>query len=295
MRAPGPIGILSPMRSLSTLLVGLLAVAAPAAAQGSSRADLAMASAQGTGWDAVGFARFYDAARAGLGAAVVRPPQARFAPAAASARAAEVNLFIGPQPAPRRLIVPKPVATPEYQRTFQLLLHSPEVTDRYDELILKYAQLYHLDARFLKSIIAAESEFGFRALSPRGARGLMQVMPMTAEEFGIPRDRLNEPEFNIAAGAAYIARLFQAAWRKYKLKGVRFHDAPMWLKQRIIAAYNAGPKFLFRDGGWYKQTRDYVRKVLLFYDSSVTDFRRPASTLSAGPKLAASPSSGTLY
>jgi soluble lytic murein transglycosylase-like protein len=174
-------------------------------------------------------------------------------------------------------------------------LASPEVTDRYDELILKYAELYHLDARLLKSIIAAESEFAFRVVSPRGAQGLMQVMPRTAAEFGIPPDRLYEPEFNIAAGAAYVAELFRIAWRRFKLKGVRYRDAPLWLKQRIIAAYNAGPRFLFRDGGWYRQTRDYVRKVLLFYDSAVTDFRRPASTLSVGPRLAASPSAGTLY
>jgi len=280
------------MRLAAFLTAALLCQTARA--QG-SRSDLAMAGAQGVGWDAVGFSRFYDAARTGLGSAVVRPPQARFEPAAAAARATEVNLFVGPRTAARPLIVPTPVASPEYQRTFRLLLKSPEITDRYDELILKYAELYHLDARLLKSIISAESEFAFRAVSPRGARGLMQIMPRTAEEFGIPRDRLYEPEFNIAAGAAYVATLFQAAWRKFKLKGVRYSAAPLWLKQRIIAAYNAGPKCLWRDGGWHKQTRDYVRKVLLFYNSSVTDFRRPGSTLSAGPRLAASPSSGTLY
>jgi soluble lytic murein transglycosylase-like protein len=122
----------------------------------------------------------------------------------------------------------------------------------------------------------------------------MQVMPRTAEEMGIPRERLAEPEFNIAAGAAYVAHLFQAAWRKYKLKGVRYHEAPLWLKQRIIAAYNAGPKFLFRHGGWFRQTRDYVRKVLLFYHSPVTDFRRGGSSLERGPLLPVSASGGAL-
>lgn len=288
------------MRSCCVLAVCVLAIAlqsslAPDVSAQGSRSDLAMAGVQGAGWDAVGFSRFYDAARHGLGSAVVRPPEARFDQAAAPARGTEVELFVGPRPPSRPLIVPNPTATPEYRHTFQILLASPEITDRYDEMILKYAELYHLDARLLKSIVAAESEFGFRALSPRGAQGLMQVMPKTAEEFGIPANRLYEPEFNIAAGAAYVARLFQAAFRKYKLKGVRFRDAPLWLKQRIVAAYNAGPRFLFRDRGWYKQTRDYVRKVLLFYNSSVTDFRRPATTLSEGPRLIARPASGTLY
>ena len=275
------------------LLVLALLVPGAACAQGSARGDLAMAGAQARGWDTVGFMRLYDAARLPAGAAAVQAPEI--------ARPSEVSFLVGPDLGIRpkhktdlRLIVPIPNETPEYRRTFEILLAHPEVTDRYDEIILKYAEFYHLDARFLKSIIAAESEFAFGAFSPKGARGLMQVMPATAEEMGIPRERLAEPEFNIAAGAAYIAHLFQAAWRKYKLKGVRYHEAPLWLKQRIIAAYNAGPKFLFRHGGWYKQTRDYVKKVLLFYHSRVTDFRRPTQ-LNAGPQLPVRPASGALY
>ncbi|MDE2292955.1 MAG: transglycosylase SLT domain-containing protein, partial [Elusimicrobia bacterium] len=223
------------------------------------------------------------------------PPQARFAPAAASARAAEVNLFIGPQPAPRRLIVPKPVATPEYQRTFQLLLHSPEVTDRYDELILKYAQLYHLDARFLKSIMAAESEFDPAAHSPAGARGLMQVMPVTSASVGVPPSRLYDPEYAIKAGAAYFQVLFKTAWRLFHLKGVRYTDVPHWVMQRVIAAYHAGPKFLTRSH-WYRSTRAYVRKVVLFYNSKVTDFRRPVRSAHELPTFSdAVAPSGTFY
>lgn len=283
------------MRKMSLAAVSVLVLAASARAQGSAKGELAMAG--GTGWDAAGFNRLYDAARAGL-PGVVRMPEERFGQAAARSEvkfAVGPDTFVGPRPPSRPLVVPAPVATPQYRHTFEVLLSKPEVTDRYDELILKYAQAYHLDARLLKAVIAAESEFLTAAVSPKGAHGLMQVMPRTAEEMGIPRSRLHEPEFNIAAGAAYIAHLFERAFKKYKLKGVRFHEAPLWLKQRIIAAYNAGPKFLFRDGGWYKQTRDYVRKVLLFYNSRVTDFRRGASSLDSGPRLSVSASTGTLY
>lgn len=279
-----------------TLGAALVAVLGGLAqAQGSAKADLAMAAVQAPGWDTAGFMRLYDAARTPSAAAAIRAPEI--------ARPSEVAFSVGPAPAPARagavtdlrLVVPPPAETPEYRRTFAILMAHPQQTDRYDEIILKYAEFYHLDARLLKSIIAAESEFAFGAFSPRGARGLMQVMPRTAEEMGIPRERLAEPEFNIAAGAAYVANLFKAAFRKYKLKGVRFHDAPMWLKQRIIAAYNAGPRFLFRHGGWYKQTRDYVKKVLLYYHSPVTDFRRAGPSQDRGPRVNAAASSGTLY
>ncbi|MBI4678982.1 MAG: lytic transglycosylase domain-containing protein [Elusimicrobia bacterium] len=174
--------------------------------------------------------------------------------------------------APASLVIPAPHATPAYRHTFRVLAAHPEVTDRYDALILKHARLHGLDARLVKSIIAAESEFSSSAVSPRGARGLMQVMPATAEEMGVPRRGLSDPEANIRAGAAYLDLLFRAAWLKYKLKGVPYAAAPPWLRQRVIASYNAGPRSL-TNRRWRGQTRDYVRKVLLFYESPVTEPR----------------------
>jgi len=173
---------------------------------------------------------------------------------------------------PRTAVISTPKPTSAYLRTFQALRSHPEVTDRYDDLILKYARAYELEPRLLKAIIAAESEFAPGAVSPRGARGLMQVMPATAEELGVPRGRLHDPEFGIRAGAGYLALLFKAGFRRYGLKGVAFKDSPTWLKQRVIAAYNAGPRHLFHNR-WRRPTRSYVRKVFLFYYSGVTDFR----------------------
>lgn len=228
------------------------------------------------GFDAAGFLRFYDAAKAGLGPQTVhRVPR----------RPAQ-------QPA---LVVPDPVPTPEYRWTFKRMLARTDVTDRYDELIIKYSQKHKLDARFVKAIIAAESEFRTRARSPRGAKGLMQVMPKTAENFGVDGHKLHEAEANIAAGTAYLAYLYSKAWEKNKLKGVRYHEAPIWLQQRIIAAYNAGPRAMYKNGGWLPQTQNYVRKVLLFYHSSVTDFRRVAQKSVDGPGVAPRASAGTLY
>jgi soluble lytic murein transglycosylase-like protein len=160
-----------------------------------------------------------------------------------------------------------------YQRTFRILSSRPELTDRYDEVILKYSRQYQIDPRLLKAIMAAESEFYRRALSPAGARGLMQVMPSTAEEMGVPREYLYDPEYNIRAGASYLAHLFERAVRKFRLRDTNFMHAPLWLVQRVLAAYHAGPRFLTADR-WYRQTRNYIRKVLLFHRSKVSDFQR---------------------
>jgi soluble lytic murein transglycosylase-like protein len=193
------------------------------------------------------------------------------------------------------LVVPVPVETPAYRRTFKVLLAQPDKTDRYDELIIKYARLYHLDARFLKSIMAAESEFDAKAVSPSGARGLMQVMPLTAAQMGVAARDLNDPESGIKAGASYIQQLFKTAWRLFHLQGVRYTDVPHWVMQRVIAAYHAGPKFLTRSH-WFSSTRSYVRKVVLYYHSKVTDLRRPAGVTRGLPSFAeAVAPGGTLY
>jgi soluble lytic murein transglycosylase-like protein len=182
---------------------------------------------------------------------------------------------------PRSLVIPKPKPTPAYKHTFNVLLKRPEITDRFDTLILEASQRHGLDPRLVKAVIAAESEFSPQALSPKGARGLMQVLPSTAEELGVPGSKLHDPEHGIRAGTAYLALLYRAAWKKYRLKGVGYKEAPLWVTERIIASYNAGPRALTRNS-FVSQTRNYVRKVLLFYGSDVTEFRR-------APQLAARP------
>ena len=175
----------------------------------------------------------------------------------------------------QELVVPIPKETPAYRRTFRAMLANPDKTDRWDELILRYARIYHLDSRLMKSIMAAESEFDPAAVSPSGARGLMQVMPDTAQGVGVTAAKLNKPASGVKAGAAYLQVLFQAAWKIFHLKGVRYTDAPLWVVQRVIAAYHAGPKFLTRLD-LHPTTRSYVRKVVHFYGSKVTDLRRPS-------------------
>ena len=268
--------------------------------RGSAR--VALASVQGPGLDFARLSHLFDAAR--MRVAAVLAPRAPGAWNAQRAAQGRVRLVIGPDAAapslkervaPPTPVLPAPVVpTNAYRRTFSILLSRPEVTDAHDAIIMRHAQAYGLDPRLLKAIVAAESEFVFSAVSPKGARGLMQVMPRTAHEMGVDPTRLHDPEFNIRAGAAYLAHLFARAFKQYKLKGVRFHNAPLWLKQRVVAAYNAGPRFL-SSNRWFRETREHVKKVILFYQSRVTEFRRAPEGLAALPALPVAPLQGTLY
>jgi soluble lytic murein transglycosylase-like protein len=167
--------------------------------------------------------------------------------------------------------VPKAPQTSD-TRIIRRLMAKPKKISGYDALIRSNAARHGLDPRLVKAVIAAESEFTARAKSPTGALGLMQLMPDTANEVGVSSKLLFDPASNIRAGTAYLAHLFARAWKRYHLKGVSYSRAPQWVLQRIIAAYNAGPRFLTQRR-LYQETRQYIRKVLIFYRSALTDLR----------------------
>jgi soluble lytic murein transglycosylase-like protein len=125
--------------------------------------------------------------------------------------------------------------------------------DEVHALIGDAARKHKLPPEFVKSIIAAESAFQSNAVSPKGALGLMQVMPETAQEMGLDA---TDPEQNVEAGTKYLAALS----RRYQKK------TRNWLKH-TIAAYNAGPGNVDRYRGVppFKETRAYVTRVLGFY------------------------------
>jgi|GEM_PF-5394133 len=165
--------------------------------------------------------------------------------------------------------------------------------DLYDGIIVEHSRRNGLDPRLVKSIIAVESGFTSRCVSPSGAIGLMQVMPATGEEMGVPRDALRDPEANIRAGTDYLTTLFREAWRRFGLEGMDYSAAPLPVRRRIIAAYHGGPRMLAR-AAWPEATRDYVGKVLLLAGTEPAALRLPpapkarpaASTRSrSGPEL----------
>jgi len=127
----------------------------------------------------------------------------------------------------------------------------PEVKKPVDPhaLIRAAAKKHRVPTTFVKSIVAAESNFNCDAISPKGAIGLMQLMPATAEEYGADP---KIPEQNIDAGTQYLRVLMD----KYS----RHRNS----LARVIAAYNAGPGSVDRYRGVppFRETRAYVARVL---------------------------------
>lgn len=118
-------------------------------------------------------------------------------------------------------------------------------------LIALSAAKHNVPAPFVRSIIAAESGFNSEAISPKGAIGLMQLMPETAKEYGADP---TQPDQNVDAGTHYLRFLMD-----------RYHSGKN-STQRVIAAYNAGPGMVDKYRGIppFRETRGYVVRVLGF-------------------------------
>jgi soluble lytic murein transglycosylase-like protein len=146
--------------------------------------------------------------------------------------------------------------------------------DLYDGIIIEHSRRNGLDPRLVKSIIVVESQFSSQCVSPSGAIGLMQLMPATGEEMGVPRDALRDPEANIRAGTTYLRTLFRQAWKRSGLEGMDYAAAPLAVRRRIIAAYHGGPRMLALVA-WPEVTRDYVANVLLSAGAKPTALHLP--------------------
>jgi soluble lytic murein transglycosylase-like protein len=128
----------------------------------------------------------------------------------------------------------------------------------YDLLIHATALKYKVPPALVKAVIAAESAFDPLAVSHRGAQGLMQLMPDTAAGLGV--ENPFEPRENVRGGVNYLKEMLD-----------RFGDV-----RSAVAAYNAGPAAVDRYGGIppYRETRDYVDRVLTYYRHYYGDFAR---------------------
>lgn len=188
-------------------------------------------------------------ARAATSPRVTVPEAARQLALALAARAPAP----APAPAPALFARPRspvaPLATP--------------LARRWGPLVERVAREEGLDPRVVHAVVAAESAYDPAAISPKRASGLMQLMPATAERFGLPRERIFEPEANLRAGARYLKWLL-----------ARF-DRDLTL---AIAGYNAGEGAVERHGRRvppFAETQTYVRRVARFLG------RSPAPALAA--------------
>lgn len=161
---------------------------------------------------------------------------------------------------PARADTPRAVAVPTLQPR---LLAFFEVSPGYKRVKLQMreaAQLHRVDFELLQALIATESGFDANAVSPRGAVGLMQVMPPTAEQYGVVGDarqpiekRLTDPRINLQAGTRYLRHLLDLFDNRLEL---------------ALAAYNAGVSAVQRAGQQVpniRETQNYVRTVTQLY------------------------------
>jgi len=119
-----------------------------------------------------------------------------------------------------------------------------------EALIRKYAQIYGVDPSLVRAVMRHESGFKTTAVSPKGAQGLMQLMPGTAALMGVKNPF--DPEQNIAGGVGYLRHCLD-----------RFqHNVPL-----AVAAYNAGPESVARCGAIppYQETQVFVNNVMGAY------------------------------
>jgi soluble lytic murein transglycosylase len=120
----------------------------------------------------------------------------------------------------------------------------------YEELIFDKSVLFGVDPALVKAIVKVESDFDPDAVSPAGARGLMQLMPETARFLGV-RD-IDDPEDNVEGGVRYLSRLLDRFESRLPL---------------VVAAYNAGETAVIKYGAVppYSETREFVRRVLHYH------------------------------
>ena len=147
---------------------------------------------------------------------------------------------------------PNPLANHASLTTATALATRPSSTRNLNDVVNSVSSQYHLDPDLVASVIRAESGFNPHAVSPKGARGLMQLMPKTASQLGVPN--AFDPQSNVQGGTRYLRELME----RYNFDIVK-----------ALAAYNAGPQRVeqYRGVPPYYETRAYVARI-------VRDFNR---------------------
>lgn len=151
------------------------------------------------------------------------------------------------------------ISTPTCDRYPKHILNKK--ASKYIESITESASDYHVSPHLITAIITVESCFRQRVRSPKGAAGLMQLMPATAKRFGTSRKKRYNSKYNIRAGTRYL---------KFLLK--RYHGNIAL----TAAAYNAGEGAVAHYNGIppYQETQQYVRKVLAVY-KKLANYKKP--------------------
>jgi len=141
----------------------------------------------------------------------------------------------------------------------------PPLTDKtpFEKLIRAAAARYGMDADLIHCVVAVESNFNPKAVSPKKASGLMQLLPQTAAHYGVKN--IFDPEENVNAGTRYLKELV-----------AKYHDLTL-----ALAAYNAGPERVDQYGRRvppYLETMKYVQRIAKSYAKLKADPAAPKPT-----------------
>ena len=138
-------------------------------------------------------------------------------------------------------------------REKRILFRSDIDVSKFDQIIISTSNKHKMDPALIKAVIKAESNFNHQAISPVGAQGLMQLMPATASQLQV--EDAFHPEKNIEGGVRYLRYLLNLYRGNLTL---------------ALAAYNAGEgtvaKYNYQVPP-YRETRNYIKRVLSFYKS----------------------------
>jgi Transglycosylase SLT domain len=145
---------------------------------------------------------------------------------------------------------------------------------RLDSLIRQNGSKYGVDPLLIFLVMEQESHFNSRAVSPKGARGLMQLMPGTAARFGVRKP--HDPAQNISGGTRYLKQLL-----------VRFNNRV----DLVLASYNAGEGAVAKYGNRvppYRETRNYVKRISFRYKSKKAPGKKPTAAAGVNSNTSAS-------
>lgn len=165
----------------------------------------------------------------------------------------------------------EPVAPMQVQAATKSVDHPVDL----NQVVAAASGTYRLDPDLVNSVIRAESGFNVRAVSPKGAQGLMQLMPQTASQLGI-RNAF-DPQANVEGGTRYLRELLE----RYDFDLIR-----------ALAAYNAGPERVEQYGGVppYYETKAYVARIVRDFNKkklAAKSASQPVAQKNAAKKSAA--------
>jgi soluble lytic murein transglycosylase-like protein len=202
------------------------------------------------------------------------PEQPALAPSAAPSVAAPVAEIKEAQPAAPAPVLTATASVPPLPAPVPVIATTAKPKEArpnrsafqsvWDEMIESAGKRHHVDPALIHAVIRVESNYNAFAVSPRGAKGLMQLIPATAKRFGVKN--IFDPKANLDAGVRYLKYLIDMFGGDLRLS---------------LAAYNAGENAVDRHSGVppFPETQDYLRRISDIYPLSPGRGRVVASTM----------------